>query len=225
MSITLYHAPRSRSVRPLWTLLELGLDHQLELVPFPSGKDPDHLARNPLGTVPWLTDGDVGINESVAITQYLATRYGPSELALQPDEADYGQFLNWLTFGEASLTYPLSLVIHYGPHYQKIVPGSPQFPEVVDYYLDSFRTALGLVDTALTNREFLAGDRFTIADISVGYNFRLLDVIGLADEASPRLKDYWKRLSARPAYLRIAEAELNVSRADLPADSRGAKIG
>lgn len=207
MSITLYHAPRSRSVRPLWALEELGLDYELKLVPFPSSKNADHVARNPLGTVPWLTDGDTGLNESVAIIQYLATRYGRSSLALEPNEADYGTWLNWITFGEASLTYPLSLVIHYGPHYQLIVPGSPQFPEVVAYYLDSFQAALAVVDRAIANREFIAGDRFTIADISVGYNFRLLEVIGMAGDLSPRLQDYWHRLSTRPAYDRIAEAE------------------
>lgn len=211
MSITLYHAPRSRSVRPLWALEELGVDYALKLVPFPSSKDPDHLARNPLGTVPWLTDGDIGINESVAIIQYLATRYGPSDLTLEPDERDYGRWLNLVTFGEASLTYPLSLVIHYGPHYQAFAPGSPQFPEVVDYYLDSFRAALEVLDKALADREFLVGDRFTIADISVGYNFRLLEVIGMADLPGARLKDYWHRLSTRPAYVRIAAAEQGAS--------------
>lgn len=207
MSITLYHAPRSRSVRPLWTLEELGLDYTLKLVPFPSSKVPEHLARNPLGTVPWLTDGSTGLNESVAISQYLATRYGPSDLVLDTDEPDYGHWLNWVTFGEASLTYPLSLVIHYGPHYQAFAPGSPQFPQVVDYYLDSFRVALNVVDTALADREFLVGDRFTIADISVGYNFGLLEVLGMTDELSGRLKTYWHRLSTRSAYARIAERE------------------
>lgn len=212
MTITLYHAPRSRSFRPLWTLEELGLDYSLKLVPFPSSKDRDHCARNPLGTVPWLTDGDTELNESVAISQYLATRYGPSKLVLEANEPDYGRWLNWVTFGEASLTYPLSLVIHYGPHYQIFVPGSPQFPKVVDYYLGSFRAALAVVDKALGDREFLAGDRFTIADISVGYNFRLLEVIGMAGEGSPRLKDYWQRLSSRPAFVRIAEAEQTASK-------------
>jgi len=210
MAITLYHSVRARSLRPLWALEEMGLAYQLEIVPFPPRQDPEYLKRNPLGTIPWFIDGDMEIHESVAICQYLATRYGPSDLALGEREGDFGHWLNWLTFGEASLTYPLSLVIHYGPWYQKHAPGSPQFPEVVDYYLDSFRSALGRVDEALAGRDFLAGSRFTIADISVGYNFRLLDMLGLGDEASPRLKAYWQRLVNRPAYQRVLEIEAAV---------------
>ena len=207
MEITLYHAVGARSLRPLWTLEEMGLVHQLEIVPFPPRQDPRYLEVNPLGTIPWFIDGDLKINESVAICQYLAARYGSEDLALGETERDFGHWLNWLTFGEASLTYPLSLVIHYGPWYQKFVPGAPEFPDVVTYYLDSFRTALARVDDALSSQDFLVGGRFTIADISVGYNFRLLDMLGLGDEVSPRLRAYWQRLVERPAYQRVLALE------------------
>lgn len=207
MAITLYHSARARSLRPLWTLEEMGLDHQLEIVAFPPRQDPEYLERNPLGTIPWFIDGDTQINESVAICHYLATRYGASDLVIGEAEKDYGRWLNWLTFGEASLTYPLSLVIHYGPWYQKFVPGSPQYPDVVDYYLNSFRSGLARVDEALADRDYLVGGRFTIADISVGYNFRLVEMLGLEDEVSPRLKAYWQRLFKRPAYQHILETE------------------
>ena len=113
--ITLYHCASARSFRPLWTLEELGLAYELKMLPFPPRVlAPDYLAVNPLGTIPTLFDGEMRMTESAAICQYLATRYGPSPLAVAPDEKDYGPFLNWLHFGEATLTFPQTLVLRYG---------------------------------------------------------------------------------------------------------------
>jgi glutathione S-transferase len=112
--LTLYHCHNARSFRPLWTLEEMGLSYELKMLPFPP-RDlaPDYLEVNPLGTIPTFLDGSMRMTESAAICQYLVTRYGPSSLAVAPTEPDFGPYLNWLYFGEATLTFPLAVVLRY----------------------------------------------------------------------------------------------------------------
>ena len=112
--IQLWHCADARSFRGLWALEELGLPYELKLLSFPPRlREPAYLEVNPLGTIPFLVDGDVRMSESAAIAQYLATRDGPTPLSVQPGEADYGAWLNWLHFGEATLTFPQTLVLRY----------------------------------------------------------------------------------------------------------------
>ena len=109
--ITLYHCMSARSFRPLWMLEELGLPYELRMLPFP----PRVLARsyldlNPLGTVPLMIDGRTRMTESAAICQYLCALSAPTSLQVEPAEDDYGAYLNYLHFGEATLTFPLPLL-------------------------------------------------------------------------------------------------------------------
>ncbi len=112
--LTLYHCANARSFRPLWTLEELGLPYDLRMLPFPPRfLKREYLELNPLGTIPLLIDGETRMTESAAICQYLVTRYGPSPLAVTADEPAYGAFLNWLHFGEATLTFPQTIYFRY----------------------------------------------------------------------------------------------------------------
>jgi glutathione S-transferase len=84
---TVYHAPNTRSMRVLWLLEELGVKAEIKSLPFPPSKlQPDYLSVNPTGTVPTLVDGSVRLTESMAICEYLATRYN-SPLIVGPDHA------------------------------------------------------------------------------------------------------------------------------------------
>ena len=76
--IKLYGSDRSRALRNLWCLKELGLDYERDARDHVSGeiKTDEYLAINPSGKVPALTDGDVAIFECLAINQYLAMTYG-----------------------------------------------------------------------------------------------------------------------------------------------------
>ena len=66
--ITLYHCPDARSFRALWALHEIGLDYDLVLLPFPPRvHDRTYLDINPLGTIPFLIDGETVMSESAAI--------------------------------------------------------------------------------------------------------------------------------------------------------------
>ena len=84
--IKLYHASMTRSVRIVWLLEELGVPYELVKLDFLGGdlQRPEYLARNPLGKVPTLEDGDVRIFESGAITEYLCEKYDKGRLAPPP---------------------------------------------------------------------------------------------------------------------------------------------
>jgi glutathione S-transferase len=202
--ITLYHCAGARSFRPLWTLEELHLPYDLKMLPFPPrALAKEYLGLNPLGTIPLLLDGDTRMTESAAIAQYLVTRYGPTPLAVGVEEPDYGAFLNWLHFGEATLTFPQTLVLRYS----ELEPEERRNPQVVADYAKWFFGRLRGVEAAVVNRQMLCAGRFTAADISVGYALLLAQQIGLSKDFGPAVAAYWQRLQARDGFRRAIEAE------------------
>ncbi|MGB7098917.1 MAG: glutathione S-transferase, partial [Xanthobacteraceae bacterium] len=160
--LTLYHCHNARSFRPLWTLEEMGLPYELKMLPFPP-RDlaPDYLVVNPLGTVPTFLDGAMRLTESAAICQYLVTRYGPSSLAVAPTEADFGLYLNWLHFGEATLTFPQAVVLRYSV----FAPPERRLDQVAADYSRWFLARLGGIDAVVSRQPTLCAGRFTAADI------------------------------------------------------------
>jgi glutathione S-transferase len=210
--IHLYHCIDARSLRPLWALEELGLEYQLTVLPFP----PRQLAKeflkiNPLGTIPVLVDGATFMTESAAIVQYLVTRHGPSPLAVDSADPAYGAWLNWLHFGEATLTFPQTLVLRYRDF-------EPNKAEVVaDDYAKWFLGRLRAVDIALQRSEYLCAGRFTAADISVGYALLLAEYIGLVAGLTPAILDYWSRLQARPGLAAAKAVQLREAPTHRPA--------
>jgi len=202
--ITLYHCTAARSFRPLWALEELKLPYDLKMLPFPPRVFArDYLAVNPLGTIPLLIDGDTRMTESVAILQYLVARHGPTPFAVGVDEPDYGAYLNWLHFGEATLTFPQALVLRYS----KLESEERRSPQVAADYAKWFAGRLRAVEVAVAKSETLCGERFTVADISVGYALLLAERVGLAKDFGPAVAAYWQRLQQRDGFLRAMEAE------------------
>jgi glutathione S-transferase len=202
--ITLYHCTGARSFRPLWMLEEMGLAYELKMLPFPPRVlAKDYLGINPLGTIPFMIDGDTRMTESAAICQYLGTRHGPTPLVVGVDEPAYGAFLNWLYFGEATLTFPQTLVLRYA----RLEPQERRNPQVAEDYSKWFLGRLRAVEAALGQAPTLCAGRFTAADISVGYALRLAENISLADSFGPNVSAYWQRLQQRDGYARAATAE------------------
>jgi len=200
--IELWHCPDARSFRPLWALEELGLDYELHLLPFPPRvREPAYLEINPLGTIPAMKDGETFMTESAGIVQYLVTRYGPNELAVPVDDPAYGAWVNWLHFGEATLTFPQTLVLRY----RRFEPGKAEV--VADDYAKWFLSRLRHVDWALEKGDWLCAGRFTAADISVGYALLLAHSLKLDETFSPAIKAYWERLKARPAFQAAKKAQ------------------
>lgn len=212
--IVLHHCVGARSFRPLWLLEELQAPYTLAMLPFPPRAHArDYLARNPLGTVPLLEDGDVSMTESAAMCQYLPQRCDPSNrhgLTVRPDEPGYAAWLDLLHHGEATLTFPQTLVLRYR-HFE--MP-ERRVPQAADDYEKWFVARLRGIDARLTGRDGDPGDagwlcagRFTAADVSVGYALMLGDFLGLAPRYPQAVQRYWARLQQRDGYRRALAAE------------------
>ena len=184
-------------------LEEIGVPYELKMMPFP----PRVLARsfldiNPLGTVPAMFDGKVSMTESAAICQFLAARYSKGNLDVGVDETDFGAYLNYLHFGEATLTFPQTLVLRYG----RFETPERRQPQVADDYAKWFLARLRTLEPLLAGQAFLCG-RFTAADISVGYALLLAQHLGLHERFTPSVLAYWQRLQARGGFQRAMAAQ------------------
>jgi glutathione S-transferase len=199
----LWHCAGARSLRPLWALEELGLDYELEVLPFPPRLlQRDFLAVNSLGTVPYFTDGAVEMTESVAICQYLADRHDLARaLSLGPEDAQYGAYLNWLHHADATLTFPQTIVMRY-----TFLEPDPAKQPVAEDYARWFIARLRRLDNHLAENDYLVGGRFTVADIAVGYALYLGQVLQLDARYQPQTRRYLERLKARAAFQRADTA-------------------
>jgi glutathione S-transferase len=207
--IELYHCLSARSFRPLWALEELGLPYRLHMLPFPPrALARDFLAENPLGTIPLLVDGATRMTESSAICQYLAAMAPDNTFNVTPGEDGFGAFLNYLHFGEATLTFPQTLVLRY-THFE---PEPRKQPQTAADYAKWFLARLRTLEPRLQESDYLCAGRFTVADISVGYALLLADHIGLAEGITPAVAAYWQRLQQRPAYQRAQAAQWQAAR-------------
>lgn len=201
--VTLWHCADARSFRALWTLEELSLPYELKLLPFPPRMlSPEYLQVNPLGTIPFFVDGATRMTESSAIVQYLAVKHG-GPLLVEPADLAYGAWLNWLYLGEATLTFPQTLVLRY----TRLEPKERRNPQVAEDYARWFMARLRAVDAALQDAEHLCAGRFTAADISVGYALLLAETLGLSERFSPAVAAYWARLQQRDGFQRAKVAQ------------------
>ncbi len=207
--IQLYHCEAARSFRPVWMLEEMGLPYELKMLPFPPRVfAKEYLGINPLGTIPYMIDGDTRMSESSGICHYLGTRYGPTPLIVGVDEPAYGAFLNWMYFSDATLTFPQTLVLRYS----RLEPEERRSPQVAMDYAKWFLGRLRAVEAALAISETLCAGRFTAADIANGYALRLSENLGLAKDFGPNVAAYWSRLQARDGFKRAVMSERQAAR-------------
>ena len=198
--IKIYGTENSRAVRPIWTAEEMGLEYELIMMPFPPRVFmKEYLDINMLGTIPYLIDGNVRMTESVAISQYLVEKYGPTALQVKPDEEDYPSYLNWLFHADATLTFPQTVVLRY--KFQE--PGVAD--AAVEGYSRWFVSRLKLLEKSLEDKEYLCSNRFTIADICVSYAINLADALGIEQAFKPNIKRWSDNLFSRPAFIKSKE--------------------
>lgn len=195
----LWHCKDARSLRPLWALEELGLEFELETMGFPPRyQHPGFKQINPLGTVPYFTDGDVVMTESSGICLYLVEKYQRYEIGLKSDHPAYGSYLNWLFQSDATLTFPQTIYLRYS----QLEPKERRSEQVAEDYRKWFLARLRMLDEHIKDHEFLCDQRFTIADIAVGYALYLGKWLRLDSDYSPQVQAYLARLEARPAFAR-----------------------
>ncbi|MBW8814800.1 MAG: glutathione S-transferase family protein [Caulobacterales bacterium] len=191
-----------RGFRVVWLLEEMGLPYRLRGVDLLAGveNDPEFLAINPAGFIPALQDGEVVMVESIAIMQYLVARYGPTPLAPEPQDPAFAAYLQFLHLGEAGLATSMYFV----SGARNRAPEAERDNWSARQALDVFETRLGLVTRQLARTPWLAGDRFTAADISVIYALQTAQrnarfPLGEVEQA------YVARATAREGYKRAMQ--------------------
>lgn len=194
----LWHCKQARSLRAVWALEEMAIEYELEILPFPPRfMQPEYLEVNPLGTVPFLVDGDTTMTESIAICHYLAEKYHKDDFTLKPDHPEYGDYLNWLYHGDATLTFPQTIFLRYAMLETK----ENRQPKVADDYRKWYLKRLVRLNKHIVDREFLCGQHFTIADIAITYALFLGKLIGIDVDYEPQVKDYLDRMTSRPGFI------------------------
>ena len=202
--LTLYHCISARSFRVLWMLEELHLPYELRMLAFPPrAHDKSFLELNPRGTVPLLIDGETRMTESAAICEYLALRHSSGVLNVGADEPDFGSYLNYLHMGEATLTFPQTLVLRYS----RFEATERLQPQVVEDYRKWFLSRLRTLEPHLAGHEYLCAGRFTAADVSVGYALMLAELLGLHERFTPAIAQYWQRVKSRDGWARAVAAQ------------------
>jgi glutathione S-transferase len=180
---------------------ELGLEYEVEILPFPPRLfQREYLGVNSLGTVPFFIDGDTEMTESVGICQYLVDRYQRYDFGLEPTHPEYGAYLNWLHHADATLTFPQTIAMRY-----YVLEPVPEKQAVADDYSKWYISRLRRLDRHLESHEYLVDNRFTIADIAVGYALYLGRALKFDQDYKPQTAAYLQRLMERPGFNRADE--------------------
>ena len=189
MSTHLYHLPRSRSTRVLWTLEELGEPHELSIMTREETRGAEHRTRHPLGRVPAITDDGEHLFESAAIVLALADRDAQGRLSFPLGSRERELVYQWAFFAMLELEAPTVIARD----------EKERDPQRSAAARDRVREAAAAVESALEGREFIVGDRFSAADIVLGSVLVFARDQGLLEGGFPAISRYTDALIARPA--------------------------
>ena len=197
MTLKLVHFPQSRSLRVLWAIEELGVEAEIETreLDRKKMKEPEYRALNPLGKTPVMFDGDQRIVESVAIVEYIANNYADGRLARSPDDEDYGQYLQWLHFGEAGMGGYVNMLIAQ----TALLPEERRIPAMKSWAVDETKNCLNFIEMSLGEDGYLL-DEFSLADISVVYPLFLIKITRNGALLGEKTNAYFKRATEREAW-------------------------
>lgn len=201
MSLTIYGQSGSRAVRALWMAEELGLDYEHVPTTFTvDAKTPEFRAINPNGRIPTIVDNGHMIGESMAINLHLARKHGgdltPANAAEETD-ATYWSF--WvMTEVEKTL---LQAMFHATGFL-----GMEKNPDLVAQNLALLEQPLTVLNEHLSGRDYLLGDRFTVADLNVSSIMLFAPPKTDTFGAYPNVADWVARCHARPA-LAVAQSK------------------
>lgn len=193
--LTFYTNPQSRGRIARWMLEEVGAPYETVAVDYGAMKGADYLAVNPMGKVPAIVHRGRTVTECAAICAYLADAFPDAGLA--PAPADRADYYRWLFFAAGPLEAAAT------ERARKIVV-TPEQSRMVGY--GSFDTVVDTLERAVRDREFIAGDRFTAADVYVGSHILWGSQFGWLPQREA-FDAYKSRLAARPAYKAAQEKD------------------
>ena len=200
MTLKLYAAPRTRSLRVAWLLEELGADYEVILSEFRPTRSEFFVQQTPTGKFPTIDEDGFILFESGAILEYLLERHGDTTLVPPPGTREKGEWLQWLHFADGTAFPPLGIVIWLAVYRDD----GARHGELIDDSRRRAMAAFGVLERHLAGREWLLGEQFSAADIMVGFTLLAARLLGLVD-ADSELARYLGRLESRPAFQRALE--------------------
>lgn len=194
--LVFYTNPQSRGRIARWMLEEVGAPYRTEPLEYgTSMKAPDYLAINPMGKVPCIRHGASVVTECAAICAYLADAF--PEAGLAPALTDRGAYYRWMFFAAGPVE---AAVTNRALRFEV-----PKDKEGMAGY-GSFESVINALESAVAGKQYIAGDRFSAADVyvgaQIGWGMQFKTI-----EPRPAFEEYWARLSKRDAYKRATELD------------------
>jgi glutathione S-transferase len=201
--LTVHHLGRSQSERIVWLCEELELEYELKR--YARRKDnklapPEYKALHPMGTAPIITDGQLVLGESGAISEYLIATHGNGRLAVKRSQPGFADYLYWFHFANGTLQ-PVVLQVRY---LERVDPSEKNAP--LQAAKERFNLVFSTVEKRLGEAPYLAGPELTAADIMMVFSLttmRLFKPYNLSPW--PNILAYLQRIGARPAYQRAMQ--------------------
>ena len=195
--LKVHFTPGTRAGRVVWLLEELGLEYEVNIMPFTKEglKSSEHRSRHALGRVPVLEDGDISIFESGAIIDYVLERHKNGGLKPSSDSPEFPFYLQWYHYCEGMVMPPMNQIV-----VQTILLPPDRRDETVLNQAKSLLTkSLAPVNENLADKDYLIGD-FSAADLMLGHSCFMANRLGCVSEEMQNIKDYVARINARPAF-------------------------
>ncbi len=201
--IKIYGSPLSSAGRCFWMLEEAGVAYERIALSMRERqhKSPEYLEINPNGKVPTLVDESLVIWESMAITQYLADKYKPELIPDTPEQR--AQVNQWSYWSILDLQPPLTDILIQ----TQFVPEERRNLALLEKAQTMIPSRLQMLDDHLKKVPFVAGEKFTIADLNVA------SVVGICQTVKIDLKPYagitlWlEKISQRPGFQKFLEVQ------------------
>jgi len=214
--ITLHHLENSQSIRILWLLEELGMDYEFKMYDRDTKTmlaPAEYKALPPLGTAPTITDGDLTLAESNAIIDYILDKAGDDTLRPNADEPDRASYLFWFHAAQGSyqslltMGFVLSVTTEKSPF-----PIRPLIRKVLGMTQTLFlkprlKAVMDKMEADLSQSDYLAGNRFTAADIAMGYTLYMAVMRSSVPKSYSNIHAYQARMEARPAWQRALKID------------------
>lgn len=187
--LKLYSAPRTRSFRVAWLLEELGIDYELIQGEFQRTGSSFYIQKTPTGKFPTLDDDGFIMIESCAIAEYLMDKYGDQGLRPERGTTQYGEYLQWMYFADATAFAPLGIVVWLSVYRDDAADNQALIKDAVERARSGFQ----YLEQALKDNRYLLGDQLSAADIMMSFTLMSAEALQIL-EAFPRLSDYLARL-------------------------------
>jgi glutathione S-transferase len=195
--LKLYGGAKNRGRRCYWLAKELGLEVEGVEIDLHSGqhKSPDFLKLNPNGQVPVLDDDGFILYESFAINLYLTKQYGGGSTLAPRSTQEEALMIQWSLWAVNEIENLQMAILRH----RMLLPEEARDPKRADEAWEKLQKPLSVLEATLTNRDYLIGNRFTVADLNVAIVLSTFSRLALELTRFPNLRAWLDTCLARPA--------------------------